>query len=61
MFVYNCVFRKKEKNTHETSQIFEIFHILKMKAHFEKEAHFEDSSPREFYIRTFSLALKQRV
>ena len=29
--MYNCVFQKKEKNTHET------FHILKMKTHFEKE------------------------
>ena len=36
IFVYNCVFRKKKKNTHET------FHILKMKTHFEKEPHFEN-------------------
>ena len=31
IFVYNCVFWKKEKKTHET------FHILKMKTPFEKE------------------------
>ena len=34
IFVYNCVFWKRKNNTHET------FHILKMKAHFEKEPHF---------------------
>ena len=38
IFVYNCVFRKKEKYTHKT------FHILKMKTHFEKEPHFENGS-----------------
>ena len=38
IFVYNCVFRKKEKKTHET------FHILKMKTPFEKEPHFENES-----------------
>ena len=38
IFVYNCVFQKKEKNTHET------FHILKTKTHFEKEPHFENGS-----------------
>ena len=32
IFVYKCVFfRKRKNNTHKT------FHILKMKAHFEKE------------------------
>ena len=36
IFVDNCVFRKKEKKTHET------FHILKMKTHFKKEPHFEN-------------------
>ena len=35
IFVYNCVFWKKEKQfTHKN------FYILKMKAHFEKEPHF---------------------
>jgi len=38
IFVYNCVFRKKEKQHSKT------FHILKMKAHFEKEPHFENKS-----------------
>ena len=36
-FVYNCVFRKKEKDTHET------FHILKMKPCFEEEPLTEPS------------------
>ena len=31
-------FGKEKKNTHKT------FHILKMKAHFEKEPHFENES-----------------
>ena len=49
IFVYNCVFWKKEKNvTHQT------FHILKLKAHFENnnilktkalsETHFENEN-----------------
>ena len=39
IFVYNCVFfGKRKNNTHKT------FNILKMKAHFEKEPHFEDES-----------------
>ena len=37
-FVYNCVFQKKENNTHQT------FQILKMKTHFEDEQHFDDES-----------------
>ena len=37
-FVYNCVFWKKEKDTHET------FHILKMKTRFEEEPRFENES-----------------
>ena len=37
IFVYNCIFRKKEKkNTHKT------FHILKMKVH--SETHFENEN-----------------
>ena len=36
IFVYNCVFWKKEKKTHET------FHILKMKTH--SETHFENEN-----------------
>ena len=44
-FVYNCVFWKKEKDTHET------FHILKMKTCFEEESHFEnESSFRNFTV-----------
>ena len=34
IFVYNCVFRKKE-NT-----IYETFHILKMKTHFKKDYYY---------------------
>ena len=38
MFVYNCFFFEKGKKPHK------IFHILKMKTHFEKELHFENES-----------------
>ena len=38
IFIYNCVFLKKEKKTHET------FYILKKKIQFEKEPCFENES-----------------
>ena len=39
LFVVNVqIFGKRKNNTHKT------FHILKMKAHFEKEPHFENES-----------------
>ena len=38
IFIFDCVFRKKEKDTHET------FHILKMKTHLKVEPHFENES-----------------
>ena len=47
VFVYNCVFQKKENNTQKT------FCILKIKAHFKKDnilrmkAHFETHSENE--------------
>jgi hypothetical protein len=38
MFVYNCVFGKRKKT------LTKPFTFLKMKAHFEKEPHFENES-----------------
>ena len=41
LFVYNCVvvfFGKRKNKNHKT------FHVLKMKAHFEREPHFENES-----------------
>ena len=51
IFVYNCVFQKKEKQHSQNLSHFEnesTFwkwkHILEMKAHFEKEPHFENEN-----------------
>ena len=53
IFVYNCVFRKKEKNTHET------FHILKMKTHFEKEPRFKMEAHSETHVENENMFLEK--